>query len=697
MIQIFINNFAVFVPINTTLLEACEFTGVEIPRFCFHERLSIAGNCRICLIEIEKTPKPVVSCVIPVTKHLNVLTHSPLVKRAREAVLELLLINHPLDCPVCDQGGECDLQDQAMFFGSNKTRFFENKRGVNNKNFGLFIKTIMTRCIHCTRCVRFFATYTCFDDLGLTNRSSFSEVGTFINKFSHSELSANIIDLCPVGALTSKSYAFIGRVWEFRSIETTDFNDAVGAYIKIDFKESTIIRILPKEKNSLNMGWITDKCRFNFDAFWRFRIGSTYVKKKKVLFPSAWEECSKNVTFLVAFCDLSVLCSVYSDLESLFQAKKLSDQQGFKNVGYVRKFFLNVDFCENFLCNTPLIEIEHSDFCLFIGINPRLEASSLNNALLRRFRSGLPNSFSLGGHHLNSFKKNVLGTSPKILFFISEGSHFLCVKLKKSTAPLLFYGGSLAERKDFQGLQKMLQRILPFSEGICFINQEQNQVGAFFFGMQSVDFSFRLQFRLSQLFYQLHSQNKLVNDKSCFIIGSFRNLEETLFERKIPFDNSRVFFIIIGDDTIIRADILLPTKSFFEKEGTSLNLEGRLLKTATSFLKPVEISRRESIFFKLFRKNCYTTSEVVRNWVNLKKIEESFLIEKHFFSNELWNKGQKLFFSIKPAGIFHTYTISYLPFKSYLTDYFGSDPFSKNSVQMIKCSDTQRKLFRNFF
>jgi NADH dehydrogenase/NADH:ubiquinone oxidoreductase subunit G len=339
MIQIFINNFAVFVPINTTLLEACEFSGVEIPRFCFHERLFIAGNCRLCLIEIEKTPKPVVSCTIPVTKNLHILTDSPIVKKAREGVLELLLINHPLDCPICDQGGECDLQDQAIFFGSNNTRFFENKRGVNNKNFGLFIKTIMTRCIHCTRCIRFFAMYTGFDDLGLTNRSTFSEVGTFINKVSHSELSANIIDICPVGALTSKSYAFIGRVWEFRSIETIDFNDAVGNYIKVDFKESTIIRILPKEKNSLNKGWITDKCRFNFDAFWRFRIGTTYVKKKKILFPCDWYECSKNIAFLVAFCDLTVLCSVYSDLESLFQAKKLSDQQGFKNIGYVRNFF----------------------------------------------------------------------------------------------------------------------------------------------------------------------------------------------------------------------------------------------------------------------------------------------------------------------------------------------------------------------
>jgi hypothetical protein len=428
----------------------------------------------------------------------------------------------------------------------------------------------------------------------------------------------------------------------------------------------------------------------------RFRIGTTFIKKKTVLLPSAWQECLKNVTFLVVFCDLSVLCSVYSDLESFFQVKKLSDQQGFKNVGYVRKFFLNLDFCENFLCNTPLIAIENSDFCLFVGINPRLEASSLNNALLRRFRSGLPDSFSLGGHHVNSFKKNVLGVCPKKLFFISEGLHFLCVNFKKSIFPILLYGATISERKDFHGLKKIFQRIQPFSERLCFINQEQNQVGAFFFGLQNFEFSFRLQFRLSQLFYQLHSQKKLVNDKSCFLVGSFRTLEEVLFERKIPFENSRVVFIIVGDD-MLRADVVLPTKTFFEKEGSSLNLEGKLLKTATSFLKPIQISRRESVFLKLFRKNCYVTSEFLRNWANIKKMEESFLTEKIFFSNELWNKGQKLFLSFLSRDVFHTFAISFLPFKSYLTDYFNSDPFSKKSAQMIKSSNIQRKIFRNFF
>jgi NADH-quinone oxidoreductase chain G len=696
MIQIFINNFPVFVPLNTTMLEACEFTGLEIPRFCFHERLAIVGNCRVCLIEIEKNPKPVVSCALPVTKNLHIMTDSPLVKKAREAILELLLLNHPLDCPICDQGGECDLQDQAMFFGSNKTRFFQNKRGVNNKNFGLLIKTIMTRCIHCTRCIRFFSSYTGFEDLGLTNRSNFSEVGTFINKFSHSELSANIIDLCPVGALTSKNYAFVGRSWEFRAIDSVDFNDAFGTSIKVYFKESTIIRILPKEKKSLDKKvWITDKCRFNFDAFSRFRIGTTYTKKKRALFPSSWKDCAKNVNFLVAFCELSVLCSVYSDLESLFQAKKLSDQQGFKNIGYVRKFFLNLDFCENFLCNTSLIEIEHSDCCIFIGINPRLEASALNGALLRRFRSGLEELFCFGGHHVNSFKKNVLGISPRVLFFISEGRHFLCLKIKKSNFSLILHGASLAERKDFKGLQKMFQQILHFS--LSFINQEQNQAGGFFFGMESIEFSFRLHFRLSQLFYQLHSNKKLLNDKTCFIIGSFRSLEEILFEIKIPFENSRVLLIVIGDDTIVRADILLPTKSFFEKEGSSFNFEGKLLITATSFLKTIQISRRESIFLKLFRKNSYVTSEVVRDWVNIKKIEESFLLEKTFFSNEPWNKGQKLYFSKIAANIFNSYAICFIPFKSYLNDYFSSDPFSKNSALMTKSSSMQRKIFRNFF
>ena len=229
MVKVFINNEITYVPSNSTVLEACESIGIEVPRFCFHERLSVAGNCRMCLVELEKSPKPVASCAMPVMNNMQVFTDTPLVKKAREGVLEFLLMNHPLDCPICDQGGECDLQDQAMFFGSDKSRFFEYKRGVEDKNCGPLIKTIMTRCIHCTRCVRFAMDIAGVEDLGTTNRGRDTEIGTYVGKIFQSELSGNVVDLCPVGALTSKPYTFIARPWELRSTETIDISDAVGS------------------------------------------------------------------------------------------------------------------------------------------------------------------------------------------------------------------------------------------------------------------------------------------------------------------------------------------------------------------------------------------------------------------------------------------------------------------------------------
>ena len=278
MVKVFVNNEATFVPSNSTVLEACESIGIEVPRFCFHERLSVAGNCRMCLVEIEKSPKPVASCAMPVMNNMQVFTDTPLVKKAREGVLEFLLMNHPLDCPICDQGGECDLQDQAMFFGSDKSRFFEYKRGVEDKNCGPLIKTIMTRCIHCTRCVRFAADIAGVEDLGTTNRGRDTEIGTYVSKVFQSELSGNVVDLCPVGALTSKPYTFIARPWELRSTETIDISDAVGSNIRVDLKETEVVRVLPRLHEGLNEEWISDKSRYSFDALKIQRLDTPYVR-----------------------------------------------------------------------------------------------------------------------------------------------------------------------------------------------------------------------------------------------------------------------------------------------------------------------------------------------------------------------------------------------------------------------------------
>ena len=288
MIKIFINNQLVLVPANTSVLEACESVGIIIPRFCFHERLNVAGNCRMCLVEIEKSPKPIASCAFPVTQNMKIFTDSPLVHKARENVVEFLLLNHPLDCPICDQGGECDLQDQALIFGSDKTRFFFSKRAVEDKNCGPLIKTIMTRCIHCTRCVRFFQDIVGEEDFGTTLRGKETEIGTYIGKSLVSELSGNIIDLCPVGALTSKPYAFIARSWEIKNVETIDITDAVGSNIKVNFKEGEILRVMPSLNDAINEEWISDKARFFFDMLKTQRISQPFFKKADVFNKVSW-------------------------------------------------------------------------------------------------------------------------------------------------------------------------------------------------------------------------------------------------------------------------------------------------------------------------------------------------------------------------------------------------------------------------
>ena len=279
-ITVTVDGMDVLVENGSSVLQACEVVGIEIPRFCFHERLLIAGNCRMCLVEIEKSPKPQASCAVPVMPGMKIFTNTPLVKKAREGVLEFLLLNHPLDCPICDQGGECDLQDQAMIFGSDRSRFFERKRGVEDKNLGPLVKTIMTRCIHCTRCVRFATEVAGVEVLGTTARGIDTEIGTYVEKMFESELSGNIIDLCPVGALTSKPYAFTSRPWELRNTESVDVLDSVGSNIRVDTRGTEIMRIIPRLNEEINEEWISDKTRFSYDALKRQRLTQPMVRNE---------------------------------------------------------------------------------------------------------------------------------------------------------------------------------------------------------------------------------------------------------------------------------------------------------------------------------------------------------------------------------------------------------------------------------
>jgi NADH dehydrogenase (ubiquinone) Fe-S protein 1 len=668
MVKVFVNNEATFVPSNSTVLEACESIGIEVPRFCFHERLSVAGNCRMCLVEIEKSPKPVASCAMPVMNNMQVFTDTPLVKKAREGVLEFLLMNHPLDCPICDQGGECDLQDQAMFFGSDKSRFFEYKRGVEDKNCGPLIKTIMTRCIHCTRCVRFAADIAGVEDLGTTNRGRDTEIGTYVSKVFQSELSGNVVDLCPVGALTSKPYTFIARPWELRSTETIDISDAVGSNIRVDLKETEVVRVLPRLHEGLNEEWISDKSRYSFDALKIQRLDTPYVRNNGSLKQCSWQiavEELKDLLLKESSSKTSLICSVNTDFETLSRAKVMANSLGIKNFGYPRAFDFNLDFSKNYLCNTPLADIEQSDLCLLVGVNPRYEASMLNLKLRKRHRQGLYKTTSVGVPHNQTYDTEVLGISPQTLIKISEGQHSICKDLRTAKKPLILYSASLAEREDFSGLKKALNviennlvaKVFDW-DCLSFLNQESNQVSAFEIGLGKFDFS------------------KLPSQNLCILLGSFREEELEKITNKISEETTLVFIGTNGCEFTAKADIIMPTTTFLEKEGVYMNLEGRVQKTSKATSGPALV-RDPSRILQILTKKLLPSEKIKELDYNAVT-----LIGKSF--GEIVNKSYK------------KSNISRLPFSPFLTDFYISDSLSKNSTTMAKCSDVYRASFKNF-
>jgi NADH dehydrogenase (ubiquinone) Fe-S protein 1 len=424
-ITVTVDGIDVLVENGSSVLQACEVVGIEIPRFCFHERLLIAGNCRMCLVEIEKSPKPQASCAVPVMPGMKIFTNTPLVKKAREGVLEFLLLNHPLDCPICDQGGECDLQDQAMIFGSDRSRFFERKRGVEDKNLGPLVKTIMTRCIHCTRCVRFATEVAGVEVLGTTARGIDTEIGTYVEKMFESELSGNIIDLCPVGALTSKPYAFTSRPWELKNTESVDVLDSVGSNIRVDTRGTEIMRIIPRLNEEINEEWISDKTRFSYDALKRQRLTQPMIRNKSGnLVPVEWLEAfnfiKKNLKG-VSPNEIVGIVGNLVDVETMFTLKNFLAANGSSTL--VSEFGdgeINQDFLQNQTFNSTIQGIEDSDLCLLIGTNPRKEAALINARIRKRYLQGEFSVASIGPNVNLTYPVEHLGVSTKVLAEVAE-------------------------------------------------------------------------------------------------------------------------------------------------------------------------------------------------------------------------------------------------------------------------------------
>src|SRR5579863_8601736 len=392
MPKLTVNGIAVEVPPGSTVFQACQQVGVEVAHFCYHQRLSIAGNCRMCLVEIEKSPKPVASCCMPAADGMVVHTESERARKARHGVMEFLLINHPLDCPICDQGGECDLQDQAMAYGFDRGRYVENKRAVKDKDFGPLVATSMTRCIHCTRCIRFLTEIAGVEELGATGRGEDMEITTYVERALGSELSANIVDLCPVGALTAKPYAFIARPWELRKTESVDVLDAVGSNIRIDARGAQVLRVLPRLNEDINEEWIADKTRFAHDGLTRRRLDRPYVRRGGRLVEAEWREALDLVADRLKAVPgerVEAIAGDLCDAEAMFALKEFFAALGSTNLD-CRQDGARLDAgCRaGYLFNTTIAGIERADACLLVGTNPRWEAPLINARLRKRHLQG---------------------------------------------------------------------------------------------------------------------------------------------------------------------------------------------------------------------------------------------------------------------------------------------------------------------
>ena len=415
LITIKVNQKEVSVNKNLTVMQACEIAGEEIPRFCYHDKLSIAGNCRMCLVEVEKAPKLLSSCTMPLMEGMSIITNSEKVKLGRKGVMEFLLINHPLDCPICDQGGECDLQDQAMYYGFDKSRFSENKRAVENKNMGPLVNTIMTRCIHCTRCVRFASEVAGVPEIGMLGRGENAEITTYLEKAITSELSGNVIDLCPVGALTSKPYKFKARPWELKRTDSIDIFDGVGSNIRIDSRAEEILRITPRVNEDVNEEWITDKVRFNYDAYYNQRIDKPYIKKGSKLIESNWTDALEVLKKKLEKSSPFALVGPHTDLETGYAVSKFMSNFGPNRVE-VRTDNQTIleDNPTSYIFNSSILEVEDSDLIILIGANPKLEAPIINYKILKSYNKG-NDVYNIGNDINLNYPTTYLGSDISVL------------------------------------------------------------------------------------------------------------------------------------------------------------------------------------------------------------------------------------------------------------------------------------------
>ena len=571
MPKIIINGQEIEFEKGMTVLQACELAHVEIPRFCYHEKLSIAGNCRMCLVEMEKSAKPIASCAMPAAEGMNIKTNTPFVEKARKGVMEFLLANHPLDCPVCDQGGECDLQDQSMFYGIDKSRFVENKRQVKEKYMGPLIKTQMTRCIHCTRCVRFATEVAGVPEIGAIGRGENMEITTYLEKAMESELSANVIDLCPVGALTSKPYAFEARPWELKKTESIDVMDSVGSNIRVDTYNWEVKRILPRLNNEINEEWISDKTRYSCDGLLKQRLDSPYIKKDNRLERSTWDEAIDLILNKIKATKADEIGGHIGDMVNLENAlafKKFFKVLNSNNLEFrEKKFYINSSEKMNYLFNSSIRGIEESDLILLIGTNPRHEATMVNARIRKAFAQKKTSIFSIGNPGDLTYDYTILGNKSDDIKKILDNESEFSKKLLTSKKPIIIIGESILELKSgkyiFEEIKNFLKNnnfIKKDWNALNFLPQNASTVGL-------IDLKI-----LSEENEKNYSFFKKLNNhefKLLYLLGS-DNIEFKKNNEFIIYQGSH------GDRGAEIADVVLPSPAYTEQNGLYENLEGRV-------------------------------------------------------------------------------------------------------------------------
>ncbi len=672
------------VPKGVTVLQACEAAGREIPVFCFHPRLNIAGNCRMCLVEMEKSPKPVASCAMPAGDGMVIKTGTKMVHKARKGVLEMLLINHPLDCPICDQGGECDLQDLTLFYGPDHSRFEENKRAVENKNLGPLITTHMTRCIHCTRCIRFANEVAGVEELGATGRGEHMEIGTWVERAVTSELSGNMIDICPVGALNSKPYAYTARPWELKKTESIDVLDAVGCNIRIDARGPAVMRIVPRLNEEINEEWISDKARFACDGLKKRRLDVPMVKRDGKLQPVTWREAFEAIAAKVKGLDGNKIGAIAGDLadcEAMTVLKDLMDALGSPHIDCRQNGSkLTSEPRSSYLFNTTIAGIEQADFCLLIGTNPRLEASLVNARLRKRHRMGGFTVARVGTPADLTYPVVDLGAGAQTLSEIADGTHEIAKALEKAERPMLILGDAAVSRSDGNAVLAAVRDIVkrynmvvegddakvnevgvPTWNGFNLLHMAASRVGGLDLGLVP---------------------GKGGQDVASMVKAAGKGDIEVLYllgADEIDVAELGDAFVIYqghhGDVAAPRADVILPGAAYPEKNATYVNTEGRPQRAKLAVFPPGDAKEDWKILRALSeavgKKLPLDTLSQVR--ARMEAIAPQ-LAEPDVIQPSPWQE-------VGRAGKLLT-----SPFVSPIEDFYRTDPISRASSVMAECS-----------